>query len=80
MPGALWLSPIPTGSFVTPESAFRASPGFDRSSRGLPSGVQSFSMSACQSQLLDLIAEIAGSAPKPADYLGLHAAVLDALS
>ncbi len=30
-------------------------------------------------KLLDLIAEIAGSAPKLADYLGRHAAVLDAL-
>ncbi|HEY4265498.1 MAG TPA: bifunctional [glutamine synthetase] adenylyltransferase/[glutamine synthetase]-adenylyl-L-tyrosine phosphorylase [Micropepsaceae bacterium] len=52
---------------------------FDRFLSGLPGGVQAFSMLLANPKLLDLIAEIAGSAPKLADYLGRHAAVLDAL-
>src|SRR5258706_384970 len=52
---------------------------FDRFLSGLPSGVQVFSMLLANPKLLDLIAEIAGSAPKLADYLGRHAGVLDAL-
>ena len=52
---------------------------FDRFLSGLPAGVQVFSMLFANPLLLDLIAEIAGSAPKLADYLGRHAAVLDAL-
>src|SRR5258708_37738495 len=52
---------------------------FDRFLSGLPSGVQVFSMLLANPKLLDLIAEIARSAPKLADYLGRHAAVLDAL-
>ena len=59
-----------------PHSAFTH---FDRFLSGLPSGVQVFSMLLANPRLLDLIAEIAGSAPKLADYLGRHAAVLDAL-
>src|SRR5882672_3507221 len=59
-----------------PRSAFAH---FDRFLSGLPSGVQVFSMLLAKPKLLDLIAEIAGSAPKLADYLGRHAAVLDAL-
>ncbi len=50
---------------------------FDRFLSGLPSGVQVFSMLLANPKLLDLIAEIAGSAPKLADYLGRHAGVLD---
>ena len=52
---------------------------FDRFLSGLPSGVQVFSMLLANPKLLDLIAEIAGSAPRLADYLGKHPAVLDAL-
>jgi glutamate-ammonia-ligase adenylyltransferase len=52
---------------------------FDRFLSRLPSGVQVFSMLLANPRLLDLIAEIAGSAPKLADYLGRHAGVLDAL-
>ena len=59
-----------------PHSAFTH---FDRFLSGLPAGVQVFSMLLANPRLLDLIAEIAGSAPKLADYLGRHAAVLDAL-
>ena len=60
-----------------PHSAFTH---FDRFLSGLPAGVQVFSMLLANPRLLDLIAEIAGSAPKLADYLGRHAAVLDALT
>ena len=59
-----------------PHSAFTH---FDRFLSGLPGGVQVFSMLLANPRLLDLIAEIAGSAPKLADYLGRHAGVLDAL-
>jgi glutamate-ammonia-ligase adenylyltransferase len=59
-----------------PHSAFTH---FDRFLSGLPAGVQVFSMLLANPRLLDLIAEIAGSAPKLADYLGRHAGVLDAL-
>ena len=52
---------------------------FDRFLSGLPAGVQVFSMLLANPKLLDLVAEIAGSAPKLADYLGRHASVLDAL-
>jgi glutamate-ammonia-ligase adenylyltransferase len=60
-----------------PHSAFTH---FDRFLSGLPAGVQVFSMLLANPRLLDLIAEIAGSAPKLADYLGRHAGVLDALT
>jgi glutamate-ammonia-ligase adenylyltransferase len=53
---------------------------FDRFLSGLPSGVQVFSMLLANPRLLDLIAEIAGSAPRLADYLGRHPSVLDALT
>lgn len=52
---------------------------FDHFLSGLAAGVQVFSMLLANPKLLDLIAEIAGSAPKLADYLGRHASVLDAL-
>src|SRR6185369_2724105 len=53
---------------------------FDRFLSGLPSGVQVFSMLLANPRLRDLIAEIAGSAPRLADYLGRHPSVLDALT
>ena len=59
-----------------PDAAFTH---FDRFLSGLPAGVQVFSMLLANPKLLDLVAEIAGSAPKLADYLGRHASVLDAL-
>ena len=52
---------------------------FDRFLSGLPGGVQLFSMLIANRWLLDLLAEVAGSAPKLADYLKRHPAVLDAL-
>jgi glutamate-ammonia-ligase adenylyltransferase len=62
---------------VDPRGAFTH---FDQFLSGLPSGVQVFSMLLANPKLLDLIAEIAGSAPKLADYLGRHPSVLDALT
>jgi glutamate-ammonia-ligase adenylyltransferase len=59
-----------------PHSAFMQ---FDRFLSGLPSGVQLFSMLLANRRLLDLLAEIAGSAPRLSGYLGRNPAVLDAL-
>ena len=59
-----------------PQTAFAH---FDPFLSGLPSGVQVFSMFLAKPALLELIAAIAGSAPRLADYLGRNAAVLDAL-
>jgi len=59
-----------------PHSAFIH---FDRFLSGLPSGVQVFSLLLANPELLQLVAEIAGSAPRLAEYLGRNATVLDAL-
>jgi glutamate-ammonia-ligase adenylyltransferase len=64
------------GKTVDPQTAFM---NFDRFLTGLPSGVQVFSLLLANTSLLDLIADIAGSAPRLADYLGRNPAVLDAL-
>jgi glutamate-ammonia-ligase adenylyltransferase len=53
---------------------------FDRFLSGLPAGVQVFSMLLANPRLLQLLAEIAGSAPRLAEYLGRHPSVLDALT
>jgi glutamate-ammonia-ligase adenylyltransferase len=53
---------------------------FDRFLSGLPAGVQVFSMMLANPRLLQLLAEIAGSAPRLAEYLGRHPSVLDALT
>ncbi len=52
---------------------------FDRFLEGLPAGVQLFSMLTAQPALLDLLAEIMGSAPRLANYLSQNATVLDAV-
>jgi glutamate-ammonia-ligase adenylyltransferase len=59
-----------------PDAAFV---NFDRFLTGLPAGVQVFSLLLANPRLLLLVAEIAGSAPRLAVYLGRHAGVLDAL-
>jgi glutamate-ammonia-ligase adenylyltransferase len=61
---------------VDPDAAFVH---FDRFLTGLPAGVQVFSLLLANPRLLLLVAEIAGSAPRLAEYLGRHAGVLDAL-
>jgi glutamate-ammonia-ligase adenylyltransferase len=52
---------------------------FDRFLSRLPAGVQLFSMLLANTQLLKLIAEVAGSAPRIADHLARFPTVLDAL-
>ncbi len=52
---------------------------FDRLLAGLSSGVQLFSMLLANRRLLDLLAEIAGCAPRLSGYLGRNPAVLDTL-
>jgi glutamate-ammonia-ligase adenylyltransferase len=52
---------------------------FDRFLSGLPMGVQPFSLLLANPELLRLIAGIAGSAPRLAEYLGRNPSVLDAL-
>jgi [glutamine synthetase] adenylyltransferase / [glutamine synthetase]-adenylyl-L-tyrosine phosphorylase len=59
-----------------PQSAFMH---FDQFLSGLPSGVQLFSMLIANQRLLDLLAEIAGSAPRLSGYLGRNPGVLDTL-
>src|SRR5262249_49771584 len=61
---------------VDPHAAFVH---FDRFLSGLPAGVQVFSMLLANPRLLHLLAEIAGSAPRLAEYLGRHPSVLDTL-
>lgn len=53
---------------------------FDRFLGGLPAGVQLFSMLLANRRLLDLLAEISGSAPRLSDYLGRNPGVLDPLT
>lgn len=47
--------------------------------RGLPAGVQVFSLFEANPQLLDLLVDICAIAPELAQYLGRNAAVLDAV-
>ncbi|MDP2700133.1 bifunctional [glutamine synthetase] adenylyltransferase/[glutamine synthetase]-adenylyl-L-tyrosine phosphorylase [Thalassospira sp.] len=59
---------------ANPDMAFRA---FDEFLRGLPAGVQLFSLLTANRDLLRLLAQIAGTAPRMAKYLGRNARVLD---
>jgi len=59
-----------------PDAAFAQ---FDRFLTNLPAGVQLFSLLLAQSELLQLIAEIMGSAPRLAQHLARSPATLDAL-
>ncbi len=52
---------------------------FDRFLSGLPSGVQFFSLIQANPQLLKLLAEILGMAPRFADYLSRNPGILDAM-
>ncbi|NQV20372.1 MAG: glutamine-synthetase adenylyltransferase, partial [Rhodospirillales bacterium] len=57
----------------------RALVRFDEFLRGLPEGVQLFSLLHANAWLLDLLAEIMGSAPRLAVLLGHNAGLLDAV-
>ncbi|PKR55270.1 bifunctional [glutamine synthetase] adenylyltransferase/[glutamine synthetase]-adenylyl-L-tyrosine phosphorylase [Thalassospira marina] len=59
---------------TNPDMAFRA---FDEFLKGLPAGVQLFSLFTANPELLRLLATIAGTAPRMAKYLGRNASVLD---
>lgn len=59
-----------------PDTAFNR---FDRFLTGLPAGVQLFSMLYSNPSLLDLIADICGTAPRLASYLSQNPAVLEAV-
>ena len=52
---------------------------FDRFLYGLPAGVQLFSMLHAYPRLLNLLAEVMGSAPRLANYIAMNAEVLDAV-
>ncbi|MDB6182404.1 putative nucleotidyltransferase substrate binding domain-containing protein [Paracoccus fistulariae] len=52
---------------------------FDSFLSGLPAGVQLFSLFEANPQLIELIADICGTAPGLAAYLSRHPAVLDAV-
>ncbi len=62
------------GATPQPDDAFIR---FDRFLEKLPSGIPIFSMFAHHPQLLDLTAEIMGTAPALAEWLGTHPQVLD---
>src|SRR6056297_2438653 len=52
---------------------------FDGFLAGLPAGVQVFSLFEANPQLVDLLADIAGTSPKLAGHLSRHAGVFDAV-
>ena len=64
------------GKTANPDIAFTR---FDRFLSGLPSGVQVFALLFSNPRLLDLIAEIVGTAPRLADHLARRPALLDVL-
>jgi glutamate-ammonia-ligase adenylyltransferase len=59
-----------------PDEALLAFDGF---LAGLPAGVQVFSLFEANPQLIDLLVDIVGTAPKLANYLSRNAAVFDAV-
>ncbi|EAQ03358.1 glutamate-ammonia ligase adenylyltransferase [Pseudooceanicola batsensis HTCC2597] len=59
-----------------PDEALSAFDGF---LAGLPAGVQLFSLFEANPQLIDLLADIAGTAPELARYLSRNASVFDAV-
>lgn len=64
------------GKTATPDQALLR---FDRFLERLPSGVQLFSMFHANPQLLDLVAEVIGEAPRLADHLSRKPSVLDSV-
>ena len=66
---ALAKTPLPDDTFVR----------FDRFLAGLPAGVQLFAMFYSRPELLDLVAEIIGTAPRLAEHLSRNPAVLESV-
>ncbi|HWA46951.1 MAG TPA: bifunctional [glutamine synthetase] adenylyltransferase/[glutamine synthetase]-adenylyl-L-tyrosine phosphorylase [Dongiaceae bacterium] len=62
------------GKTADPDTAFRRFDGF---MRALPAGVQIFSLLHSNPELLDLIADVMGSAPLLADHLSRYPMLLD---
>ncbi len=67
---------ISFGKTPDPDAAFA---GFDDILRGLPAGIQLFSMLWANPTLIDLIGEITGTAPRLAGHLGRHPALLESV-
>ena len=66
---ALAKTPLPDDAFVR----------FDRFLAGLPAGVQLFAMFYSRPELLDLVAEIIGTAPRLAEHLSRNPEVLESV-
>ncbi|MBT3989738.1 MAG: bifunctional [glutamine synthetase] adenylyltransferase/[glutamine synthetase]-adenylyl-L-tyrosine phosphorylase [Rhodospirillaceae bacterium] len=64
------------GESTEPDVAFHK---FDDFLSGLPAGIQLFSMFHAHPELLNLVAEIMGSAPRLAEHLGRNPGVLDSV-
>lgn len=64
------------GNTADPDAAFIA---FDRFLQGLPAGVQLFSMLVSNPKLMELLADIAGTAPRLAGILSKRPQILDAV-
>ncbi|MSP91856.1 MAG: bifunctional [glutamine synthetase] adenylyltransferase/[glutamine synthetase]-adenylyl-L-tyrosine phosphorylase [Myxococcales bacterium] len=73
------LMPALLSSLARTEEPDAAFVRFDRFLTNMPAGIQLFSLFCANPQLLDLVAEIMGSAPSLADYLGRHPSLLDGI-
>jgi glutamate-ammonia-ligase adenylyltransferase len=73
------LKPGFLASFDKAAKPIEALKNFDGFLRGLPAGVQLFSMFEANPQLVDLIVDITATAPRLSRYLSRHSAVLDAV-
>jgi glutamate-ammonia-ligase adenylyltransferase len=73
------LKPGFLASFDKAAKPMEALQNFDGFLRGLPAGVQLFSMFEANPQLVDLIVDISATAPRLSRYLSRHSAVLDAV-
>jgi glutamate-ammonia-ligase adenylyltransferase len=73
------LKPGFLASFDKAAKPLEALQNFDGFLRGLPAGVQLFSMFEANPHLVDLIVDISATAPRLSRYLSRHSAVLDAV-
>ncbi len=73
------LSPELLSRLAAADRPREALVAFDGFLKGLPAGVQVFSLFQANPQLVDLIVDIAATAPELAAYLGRHSAVFDAV-
>lgn len=73
------LGPVLLDRLARASNPDEALAAFDGFLRGLPAGVQVFSLFAANPSLVDLIADIAATSPALARYLSRNAGVLDAV-